>query len=159
AAAAYAERSLRGLASSLRGRVSGAGDSLVAADDGIAWDDRVPGIPTQVLSINRLAEADAFLAVGDTAKATRALVWHEAELNGDNLPPQLFAPLAYLRLARIEQAQGRSAAAREHYGQFLRRYDSPVPRLRPLVDEARKALGDRVDPDRDAPASATAEGT
>ena len=94
----------------------------------------------QVLSINRLAEADAFLAAGDTAQAQRLLVWHEADFNGDNLTPQLFAPLAYYRLARIEQAQGRTGMAREHYRQFLRRYDQPVPSLRPLVEQARSAV-------------------
>ena len=48
--------------------------------------------------------------------------------------------LAYDRLARIEQAQGRVTLAREHYQQFLRRYDRPVPNLRPLVEQARSAL-------------------
>ena len=116
------------------------GEALVAADAGEKWDESGPEIRTQVLSVNRLAEADAFLAAGDTARAQRLLVWHEADLIGDNLTPQLFAPLAYYRLARIEQAQGRIALAREHYHQFLRRYDQPVPSLRPMVEQARSAL-------------------
>jgi TolA-binding protein len=61
-------------------------------------------------------------------------------LNGDNLPPQIFAPFAYLQLAQIEEAQGQTTLAREHYQQFLRRYDEPVPALRPLVEQARTAV-------------------
>jgi hypothetical protein len=139
-AAAYIVRTLRALALRFGGSAAQLGEALVAADAGERWDDSGPGMRTQVLSINRLAEADAFLAAGDTARAQRLLVWHEADLIGDNLTPQLFAPLAYYRLARIEQAQGRLALAREHYHQFLRRYDQPVASLRPVVEQARSAL-------------------
>jgi hypothetical protein len=139
-AAAYIVRTLRALALRSGGSATRLGEALVAADAGERWVGSGPAVRTQVLSINRLAEADAFLAAGDTARAQRLLVWHEADLNGNNLWPQLFAPLAYDRLARIEQAQGRLALAREHYHQFLRRYDQPVPSLRPLVDEALRAL-------------------
>jgi hypothetical protein len=138
--AAYIVRTLRALALRSGGSATQLGEALVAADAGEPWVGSGLAVRTQVLSINRLAEADAFLAAGDTARAQRLLVWHEAELNGDNLWPQLFAPLAYYRLARIEQAQGRVALAREHYRQFLRRYDQPVPGLRPLVEQARGAL-------------------
>jgi hypothetical protein len=140
APAAYIVRTLRALALRSGGSATQLGEALVAADAGERWVGSGPAVRTQVLSINRLAEADAFLAAGDTARAQRLLVWHEADLNGNNLWPQLFAPLAYDRLARIEQAQGRLALAREHYHQFLRRYDQPVPSLRPLVDEALRAL-------------------
>ncbi len=138
-AAAYIARTLRALALRFGGSAAQLGEALVAADKGEKWDESVEMKP-QVLSINRLAEADAFLAAGDTAQAQRLLVWHEADFNGDNLTPQLFAPLAYYRLARIEQAQGRIGMAREHYRQFLRRYDQPVPSLRPLVEQARSAV-------------------
>ena len=52
----------------------------------------------------------------------------------------MLAPLAYYELAQIEDAQGLSDLARDHYQQFLRRYDMPVPALRHLVDEAKAAL-------------------
>jgi hypothetical protein len=42
--------------------------------------------------------------------------------------------------ARIEEAQGNTRSATEHYQQFLRRYDSPMPAQRHLVTEARGAL-------------------
>ena len=148
-AAAYIVRTLRALALRFGGSAPQLGEALVAADAGERWDEAGPAMRTQVLSINRLAEADAFLAAGDTARAQRLLVWHEAEFtNGDNLTPQLFAPLAYDRLARIEQAQGRIALAREHYRQFLRRYDQPVASLRPLVEQARSALATMETPGR-----------
>ena len=140
ATARYVERSLRALSYRLDGAATRVGDSLVAADDGVAWDELEPGIVTTILSVNRLAGAEAYLSVGDTSKAVRLLVWHEAELNGDNVSPQLFAPFAYLLLARIEAAEGQHAVAREHYEQFLRRYDHPVARLQPLVNQAQAAL-------------------
>ncbi|HEX3232549.1 MAG TPA: hypothetical protein VHR41_00025 [Gemmatimonadales bacterium] len=42
--------------------------------------------------------------------------------------------------ARIEEAQGDAQSARAHYQQFLRRYDSPMPGQRHLVDEAAAAM-------------------
>jgi hypothetical protein len=52
----------------------------------------------------------------------------------------MFAPLAYYELARIEEAQGRNDLARDHYEQFLRRYDLPRPAHQRLVDEAKASL-------------------
>jgi hypothetical protein len=148
-APAYIVQTLQALALRFGGSGVQLGEALVAADAGEKWDESGPEVRTQVLSINRLTEADAFLAAGDTARAQRLLVWHEADLNNqDNLTPQLFAPLAYYRLARIEQAQGQLALAREHYRQFLRRYDQPVPSLRPLVEQARSALATMETPGR-----------
>jgi len=50
------------------------------------------------------------------------------------------AALAYFERARIEEAQGRLDSAREHYRQFLRRYDAPGLALRHVVEEASAAL-------------------
>jgi hypothetical protein len=136
----YLERSLRAFSFELEGDVARMADSLQAADAGEQWDGLGGAIRTQILSVNRLTEADVFLAAGDTARAMKALVWHEAELNGDNITPQVFAPFAYLKLARIAEAQGLKGLAREDYAQFLRRYDSPVPALQPMVDQARRAM-------------------
>ena len=46
----------------------------------------------------------------------------------------------FLARARIEQARGDSADAREYYQQFLRRYDQVVPSLAHLVEEARSGV-------------------
>ncbi len=151
AAAPYVERSLRAFSFQLDGATARAGDSLQAADGGQQWDGSGAAIRTPILSVNRLTEADAFLAAGDTARAMKALVWHEAELNGDNLTPQVFAPFAYLKLARIAEAQGLKALAREDYAQFLRRYDSPVSALQPMVEQARRAMAALSQPAAVAP--------
>ncbi|MEO8635634.1 MAG: serine/threonine-protein kinase [Gemmatimonadales bacterium] len=140
AVAQYVERSLRALSLKLDGATARLGDSLLAADEGSAWDQRLTSIETQILSVNRLTEAAGYLTIGDTAQAVKLLVWHEAELNGENIPPQIFAPFAYLQLARIEEAQGQATLAREHYEQFLRRYDSPDAPFQPMVTQARAAL-------------------
>ena len=47
--------------------------------------------------------------------------------------------LAYLELARIEEAVGSATVARDYYEQFLRRYDMPTEAHRPMVEEARAA--------------------
>ncbi len=52
----------------------------------------------------------------------------------------VFASLAYLERARIEDARGNGPLAREYYQEFLLRYDMPAPNQRHLVDEAREAL-------------------
>jgi hypothetical protein len=67
------------------------------------------------------------------------LTWHEAKL-GEEFQFQVFAPVAYYELARIEEAQGRTEQARDHYQQFLRRYDMAPPAHQHLVDEANAAL-------------------
>ena len=60
-------------------------------------------------------------------------------------------PMAYLMLARIADAQGDTRSARDHYEQFLRRYDTPMPAQRHLVDEAHTALA-RLSGRQDPPA-------
>jgi hypothetical protein len=136
----YVERSLAALSIRLDGAGRVAADSLVAADASAQWDTRNNWTLTHVLAINRLTAADELLAAGDTARAARLLLWHEANLIGDILVTQVFAPVAYSKLARIEAARGQPAAALEHYEQFLRRYDMPVTNLQPLVDQARAAV-------------------
>ncbi len=47
--------------------------------------------------------------------------------------------LAYLELARIEEAGGSAPVARDYYEQFLRRYDMPVEAHQEMVEEAKAA--------------------
>ena len=94
-----------------------------------------------MVAINRLNASRWLLAAGDTARATKLLYgcqkstfllpWFRENL--------LLAGHCYLELARIEEARGRDGLARKYYWQFLKRYDSPVEALRPLVEEARAA--------------------
>ena len=139
-AAAYIVRTLRALALRFGGSAAQLGEALVAADAGEKWDESGPEIRTQVLSINRLAEADAFLAAGDTARAQRLLVWHEADLNRRQSHAAAVRAARLLPTGEDRAGAGPVALAREHYHQFLRRYDQPVPSLRPLVEQARSAL-------------------
>jgi TolB-like protein len=132
------DRLMAGFALDLQGATRGAADSLdrdlTAPHWGIGW----PRDP-YARSATHLEAARLLLLSGDTSQARRLLTWHEAD-TGDGLEFQLFAPIAYLQMGRIADAQGRVAEAREDYHQFLRRYDMPVPSLRGLVDEANAAL-------------------
>jgi TolB-like protein len=96
-------------------------------------------------SVNRLAAARWLLAAGDTTRAARLLLWHQAEHVGrDSRGTQqvdgMLAGLAYLELGRIEAARERAELARGHYEQFLARYDLPPPAHRYLIEEAQAAL-------------------
>jgi len=97
---------------------------------------------TPNIAVHRLAAATWLLEAGDTTQAARLLNWHEAtDMWGvTGFFTYAVTPLAYLMLARIEEAQRRAGSARQHYHQFLRRYDSPMPGQRHLVEEARAAL-------------------
>ena len=93
------------------------------------------------IAIHRIAAATWLLEAGDTTTAVRLLTWHDARW-GDlpNYPTCAVTPLAYLMQARIEEARGDRRSATEDYQQFLRRYDSPMPKQRYLVEEGRAAL-------------------
>ena len=112
--------------------LAGCNPALVASPPGF-------GVP----SITHLEASRLLLEQGDTSRAVKLLVWHEADIPLSAAPPrsQMFAGLAYYELARIEEAQGRHDLARGHYEQFLRRYDLPAPSHQYLVDGAKAALG------------------
>jgi hypothetical protein len=98
-------------------------------------------------SINRLAAARWLLAAGDTNRAARLLLWHQAEHVGtDSRGTQqvdgMLAGLAYLELGRIEAARQRTELARRHYEQFLARYDLPLPTHQQMVEEAQAVVRD-----------------
>jgi TolB-like protein len=135
------DTSLAAFSKALSGNRAGAGRDLAALEWRCVnrWD--CGGTVTPNIAIHRLVAARWLLEDGDTAQAGRLLTWHEAE---SSLLESSFtyavSPLAYLLLARIEDAQGDTRSASEHYQQFLRRYDMPMPAQRHLVDEARAAL-------------------
>jgi hypothetical protein len=94
-----------------------------------------------MLSINRINASRWLLAAGDTARATELLYGCQRtdQFKPEQLESNILAGHCYLELARIEEARGRDGLARKYYWQFLKRYDSPVEALRPLVEEARAA--------------------
>jgi len=136
--AEFMDRSLAAFELNLRGATRQAADSLADLDLAASETELLSSRDPYARSINHLAASRWLLQVGDTTRAVRLLTWHEADW--DRLVFQLFAPLAYYELARIEEAQGLSDLAREHYQQFLRRYDTPVPAHQHLVDDAKAAL-------------------
>jgi hypothetical protein len=140
--APFMERSLAGFALELQGSKQAATESLAALDLG-ATDGEIAGPhDPYARSVTHLAASRLLLAQGDTSRAVQLLVWHQAWVPGsaESAHSQMFAPLAYYELARIEEAQGRNDLARDHYEQFLRRYDLPRPAHQRLVDEAKASL-------------------
>jgi len=93
--------------------------------------------------VNRLALSGWLRAAGRAHDAARLLMWNEAVVYPDGQTAHanaMLAGFAYLERARIEDALGQRALAREYYAQFLRRFDMPAPAQRHLVDEARTAV-------------------
>jgi serine/threonine protein kinase len=134
----FMNRSLAAFEMNLQGATRQAADSLAALDLAASETELLGPRDPYARSIDHLQGSRWLLQLGDTSRAVRLLTWHEADW--DRLVFQLFAPLAYYELARIEEAQGLNDLAREHYLQFLRRYDTPVPDHQHLVDEAKAAL-------------------
>ena len=142
------DRSLGAFALDLAGERRRAADSLAA----IEWQrpdfepavDGLNGARSHpfLAGVDRMAGAAWFLQDGDTTDATRLLVWHECRVWSlrVHVADAVFAGLADLQLARVEDAQGHADLAGHYYRQFLRRYDQPLPTQRHLVTEARVAL-------------------
>jgi tetratricopeptide (TPR) repeat protein len=135
------ERSLAAFGRALRGDRAGAAQDLVALERQCSENHwyRCGRTVAPNIAAHRLAAATWLLEAGDTAQAARLLIWIEARFTQWNWS-FVVRPLAYLMLARIEKARGEAALAEEHYRQFLRHYDAPMPEQRHLADEARAAL-------------------
>jgi serine/threonine-protein kinase len=147
----FLDRSLATYDQAMAGDRAGAGRALAA----LQWDCLVGACPNGAImahiATDRLAAATWLLEAGDTAQAKRLLVWYESlEDEWDSSYNWVTTALAYLMRARIDEAQGDTRAAADHYHQFLRRYDSPMPGQHHLVDEARAGLA-RVTGHQDPP--------
>ena len=94
-----------------------------------------------VIAISRLAAARWLIAPGDTAGASKALMWFDGiwALDGYRQSRRVLAGLALFERGRLEERRHNLAAARAAYTRFLDRYDSPVAPHRHLVEEARAA--------------------
>ena len=139
--------SIEAFATELAGNRDDAARSLAAlewANADSAWHYRHGPAHPFVNSVNRLAAGRWLLASGDTAQASRLLMWHEADFPGTLHPLQAvnvaLGGLALVESARIEQATGRSQVAASFYRRFLQRYDRPPAQHRTLVEQARRAL-------------------
>jgi hypothetical protein len=136
------DRSLAAFEMDLRGSRRAAADSLAALALLAGEYSFFGSLDPFTVSVDHLAASRWLLELGDTSRAIKLLSWHEADLPDfeKRLVLRTFAALGYHDLAQIEEAQHRDDLAREHYQQFLRLYDTPVPRLQHLVDEAKAAL-------------------
>ncbi len=152
--APFMARSLAGFELELSGAKRAAAESLAALDLAATGSEISARHDAYARSITHLEASRLLLEQGDTTRALKLLVWHEASIPASPEPfrSQQFAALAYYELARIEEAQGRTDLARDHYQQFLRRYDMPPPAHQHLVDEANAALR-RLAGQNDAPAT------
>ncbi len=150
--AKFVGRSLAAFESELAGAKRSAADSLAALDLAASESQLLGARDPFARSVDHLMGSRLLLQLGDTSRAVKLLTWHEADMPGFWTSWALFAPLAYYELGRVEEAQGRNDEARDHYQQFLRRYDSPVPAHKHLVDEANAALR-RLSGQNDVPAT------
>ncbi len=150
--AAVLDRSLAGFDVYLAGATRRAGGALAALE----WEQAEQWSPNSfahpaLMPLDRLAASGWLLATGDTTQAARLLTWIDADFGGSGFTT-LVRGLAELERARIEDARGNPDLAREHYEQFLMRYDMPMPAHRHLVQEATEALArlsGRQDPPRE----------
>jgi serine/threonine-protein kinase len=137
----FLDRSLAPYDRALAGNRPLAGKELAALQWACQFGDcgGMPVMPN--LATDRLAAATWLLEAGDTAQATRLLIWYESFQDGwDGTYNDVVTGLAYLMRARIDEAQGDVRSAQMHYEYFLRRFDAPMPKQRHLVEEARTAL-------------------
>ena len=140
---AHLDRSLGAFEMALRGDRRSAASAMTALE--LELGDRYlfftwnRATPHHLLrGVDRLAAAEWLLDQGDGVQALPLLTWHQTFPGFDDKVP--LAPLAFLLTAKIEDAQGDTAAARYNYEEFLRRFDLPMPPQRHLVVEARAAL-------------------
>jgi hypothetical protein len=135
------ERSLAAFQLALTGATRQAGLALAAVE----WqraEQLSDGTFAQYLTaLDRLSASRWLLEGGDTAQAARLLTWNEAwGGTSGSVGGGVFASLAYLERARIEDSRGNVTLAQEYYQEFLHRYDMPAPKQQHLVHEAREAL-------------------
>ncbi|MEP7325878.1 MAG: serine/threonine-protein kinase [Gemmatimonadota bacterium] len=135
------DRSLEAFQLALTGATTQAGEMLAALEWKRAERTYDVACCQFLTALDRLAAARWLLEAGDRPQAARLLTWNEAwgGVSG-SVGGGVFASIAYLERARIEEARDNTALAREYYEEFLLRYDMPAPKARNLVDEAKAAL-------------------
>ncbi len=135
------ERSLAAFQLGLSGATRKAGFTLAALEWQRAERLSDGAFAQYLTALDRLAASRWLVQAGESAQAARLLTWNEAwgGVSGA-VGGGVFASLAYLERARIEDARGNAPLALEYYREFLLRYDMPTARHRHLVDEARLAV-------------------
>ena len=134
----YLSRELRAFAAETHGDKASAADSLMTVELDIAEND-APAFPT---AIARSTASRWLQSLGRNEDAAKLLVWHEGIVPNRSFwsAMLMFQPLVLLDRGRLAEARGEFADARRFYGEFLERFDMPMPAHKPLVAEARTAL-------------------
>ena len=138
--AVYLDRSLGAFELSLAGDTRKAATAMAALEWGMAeqWYPERWNRPA-AMPVDRLAASQWLLAAGDTTQAARLLTWVDADFPSSGYTGMVHA-LVELERGRIEDALGHGDLAREHYKEFLLRYDLPTGLHRHLVQEATAAV-------------------
>jgi tetratricopeptide (TPR) repeat protein/TolB-like protein len=136
------DQSLAAFDRALAGDRNEAARQLVAMEEACIGDQGCPSNMPHI-AVQRMMAATWLREEGDLEAARRLLRWHDTTWIGWawTFTDAVSGPI-FLMQAEIEVASGDSARAREYYGQFLRRYDRPMPSQVQLVKEARAALAE-----------------
>jgi serine/threonine-protein kinase len=149
--AAQVDRSLAAFERALAGDRAGAGRELASGELHCVNATQAHSFLSEAnscnsftphLAIQRLAAAQWLQEAGELELATRLLRYQDAAIWMGwlwSFHDALAGPTHLLR-ARLEEQRGDPARARDHYRQFLRIYDQPMPSSAHLVEEARNAL-------------------
>jgi hypothetical protein len=143
------DRSLGAFDAALRGATGEAGAAMASLE----WEQAALAAPDFVdhplaVPVDRLAAARWLASTGDAEQALRLLRWIEGSffLHPSTPYTLALAGLVDLERGRIETRLGHAELAASYYKRFLRRYDRPVQRHLPLVEEAKTRTGPRVPP-------------
>ncbi len=133
-------RSLAALERGVAGDRKRAGRELAGLEEYCVGHENCGSLVPDI-AIQRFVAAQWLGEAGEVEQARRLLRWQEAPWLGWpwTLGVALGGP-TYLARARLEETLRDSARAREHYQQFLRRYDRPILPHAHLVEEAKGAL-------------------
>ncbi|HET6579167.1 MAG TPA: protein kinase [Gemmatimonadales bacterium] len=141
------DRSLGALDAALRGDIREAGKTMATLE----WEQAellAPDFASHPLAVplDRLAAARWLAASGDAEQAVRLLRWVDGPflLHPSTVYSFMFAGLADLERGRAEERLGHADLAASYYQRFLQRYDRPVQRHLPLVEEAKARLRERA---------------
>jgi TolB-like protein len=137
------DRSLGAFDAELRGASREAGETMAELE----WEEAALGAPAfrrhpYAIAVNRLAAARWLSAAGEHDPAARLLTWVDGAylLHPATVYGIMLSGLVNLERGRIEERRGHARPARNHYGEFLSRYDLPPAGQRHLIEEAKAAM-------------------
>ena len=135
------DRSLAAMDLGLAGDRSQAGQKLAELEEHCIDHEECNSFVPHI-AVQRFIAAQWLQEAGNLEEAARLLRWWDAGWWsgwGVTFRDALGAP-GYLLRGRIEESRGNDSLAQDHYRQFLRRYDRPMPSQVHLVHEALEGL-------------------